>query len=58
MKSFQSPKGQNSPLDYRMAKAHSVYMGNRRMDEGKIEIMPVLEILKNFKRILAPQKGH
>jgi predicted AAA+ superfamily ATPase len=39
--------------DYPMAKAYFVYMGNRRMHEGKIEIVPVLEILKNVKTLLA-----
>ncbi len=40
-------------VDYPMAKAYFVYMGNRRMYEGKIEIVPVLEILKNLKTLLA-----
>ena len=39
--------------DYPMAKAYFVYMGNRRMYEDKIEIVPVLEILKNLKTLLA-----
>jgi len=39
--------------DYPMAKAYFVFMGNRRMYDGKIEIIPVLEILKNLKTLLA-----
>jgi predicted AAA+ superfamily ATPase len=39
--------------DYPMAKAYFVYAGNRRMYEDKIEIVPVLEILKNLKTLLA-----
>jgi len=39
--------------DYPMAKAYFVYMGNRRMYEEKIEIVPVLEILKNLKALLS-----
>jgi len=39
--------------DYPMAKAYFVYGGNRRMVEGKIEVVPVLEILKNLKTLLA-----
>jgi predicted AAA+ superfamily ATPase len=39
--------------DYPMAKAYFVYTGNRRMYDGKIEISPVLEILKNLKTLLA-----
>lgn len=39
--------------DYPMAKAYFVYGGNRRMYEGKIEVVPVLEILKNLKTFLA-----
>jgi len=39
--------------DYPMAKAYFVYMGNRRMYDGKIEIIPALEILRNLKTILA-----
>ncbi len=39
--------------DYPMAKAYFVYTGNRRMHEGKIEIVPVWEILKNLKTLLA-----
>jgi len=39
--------------DYPMAKAYFVYMGNRRMYEDKIEIVPVLEILKNLKTLLS-----
>jgi len=36
-----------------MAKAYFVYGGNRQMHDGKIEIVPVLEILKNLNTILA-----
>jgi predicted AAA+ superfamily ATPase len=39
--------------DYPMAKAYFVYGGNRRMYEGKIEVVPVLEVLKNLKTFLA-----
>ena len=39
--------------DYPMAKTYFVYTGNRRMHEGKIEIVPVLEILKNLKILLS-----
>ena len=39
--------------DYPMAKAYFAYGGNRRMYEGKIEVVPVLEILKNLKPLLA-----
>jgi hypothetical protein len=39
--------------DYPMAKAYFVYMGNRRMFEDKIEVIPVLEILKNLKTLLS-----
>jgi hypothetical protein len=39
--------------DYPMAKAYFFYGGNRRMYEGKIEVVPVLEILKNLKTLLA-----
>lgn len=39
--------------DYPMAKAYFVYGGSRRMYEGKIEIIPVLETLKNLKTLLA-----
>ena len=39
--------------DYPMAKAYFVYGGNRRMYEDKIEIVPVLEVLKNLKTFLA-----
>lgn len=38
--------------DYPMAKAYFVYGGTRRMHEGKIEIVPVLEALKNLKALL------
>ncbi len=39
--------------DYPMAKAYFVYGGNRRMYEDKIEVVPVLETLKNLKTLLA-----
>jgi predicted AAA+ superfamily ATPase len=39
--------------DYPMAKAYFVYMGSRRMYDGKIEIIPVLEILKNLSTLLS-----
>jgi predicted AAA+ superfamily ATPase len=39
--------------DYPMARAYFVYMGNRRMFEDKIEVIPVLEILKNLKTVLS-----
>jgi predicted AAA+ superfamily ATPase len=39
--------------DYPMAKAYFVYGGNRRMYEDKIEIVPVLEMLKNLRTLLA-----
>jgi predicted AAA+ superfamily ATPase len=46
--------GLNSFLaDYPMAKAYFVYTGNRRMHEGKIEIVPLLEILKNLKMVIS-----
>ena len=38
--------------DYPMAKAYFVYGGTRRLFEDKIEIIPVLEILKNLSAIL------
>jgi predicted AAA+ superfamily ATPase len=38
--------------DYPVAKAYFVYAGNRRMYDGKIEIVPVLEMLKNLKTML------
>jgi len=38
--------------DYPMAKLYFVYMGNRRMHEGKIEIVPMQEILKDLRTIL------
>lgn len=38
--------------DYPMAKAYFVYMGNRRTYEGKIEIVPMQEILKDLRTIL------
>jgi predicted AAA+ superfamily ATPase len=41
--------------DYPMAKAYFVYGGNRRMYEDKIEIVPVLEVLKNLKTILSKE---
>jgi len=40
-------------VDYPMAKAYFVYMGTRRMYDGKIEIVPALEILKNLGTLLA-----
>jgi predicted AAA+ superfamily ATPase len=40
-------------VDYPMAKACLVYMGTRRMYDDKIEIVPVLEILKNLRTLLA-----
>jgi predicted AAA+ superfamily ATPase len=39
--------------DYPVAKAYLVYTGNRRMYDGKIEIIPVLETLKNLPALLA-----
>jgi predicted AAA+ superfamily ATPase len=39
--------------DYPMAKAYFVYMGNRRMYEDKIEIVPAVEILKNLRALLS-----
>jgi len=42
--------------DYPMAKAYFVYTGNRRMYEGKIEIVPVQEILKDLKTLLAREQ--
>ena len=41
--------------DYPMATAYFAYSGNRRMYEGKIEIIPVLEILKNLKTLLSSE---
>jgi predicted AAA+ superfamily ATPase len=38
--------------DYPMAKAYFVYGGSRWMHDGSIEIVPVLEILKNLRAIL------
>lgn len=38
--------------DYPMAKAYFVYGGTRRMYEDKIEIIPVLEILKDLRTLL------
>ncbi len=40
-------------VDYPMAKAYFAYGGDRRMHDDKIEIVPVLEILKNLRQILA-----
>jgi len=40
-------------VDYPMAKTYFVYMGNRRMYDGQIEIVPALEMLKNLKTVLA-----
>lgn len=46
-------RGLQSFLDeYPMAKPYFVYGGNRRMHDGKIEIVPVLEILKNLRALL------
>jgi predicted AAA+ superfamily ATPase len=39
--------------DYPMAKTYFVYMGNRRMYKDKIEIIPVLEILKDLNTLLS-----
>jgi predicted AAA+ superfamily ATPase len=39
--------------DYPMASAHFVYMGNRRMNEGDIDIIPALQILKDLPRLLS-----
>ena len=39
--------------DYPIAKAHFVYMGNRRMHEGNIEISPAHMILKDLPRLLS-----
>jgi predicted AAA+ superfamily ATPase len=39
--------------DYPMAKAFFLYMGNRRMYDGNIEIVPALEGLQNLKTLLA-----
>jgi predicted AAA+ superfamily ATPase len=39
--------------DYPTAKAYFVYMGNRRMYEDKIEIVPALEILKNLRTLIS-----
>jgi len=38
--------------DYPMAKAYFAYTGNRRMYHGKIEIVPMLELLNNLGTIL------
>lgn len=38
--------------DYPMAKAYFAYGGTRRMYDGKIEIVPVAEILKNLRVLL------
>jgi len=38
--------------DYPMAKAYFVYGGTRRMYEGKIQIVPVVEMLKDLKKFL------
>lgn len=38
--------------DYPMAKAYFVYGGMRRMYEGKIQIVPVTETLKDLKKLL------
>jgi predicted AAA+ superfamily ATPase len=39
--------------DYPMARAYFVYTGNRRMAEGKIEIIPISEALKNLTTLLS-----
>ena len=39
--------------DYPMAKAYFVYAGSRHQYDGNIEIVPVLEILKNLKKFLS-----
>jgi uncharacterized protein len=39
--------------DYPMARAYYVYGGDRRMYEGKIEVVPVLEIMNSLKSLLA-----
>ena len=38
--------------DYPVAKAYFVYTGNRRMYDGKIAIIPVLEALNNLETVL------
>lgn len=42
--------------DYPMAKAYFVYAGSRHQYDGNIEIVPVLEILKNLKEFLSKGK--
>ena len=39
--------------DYPMARAYFVYTGNRRTAEGKIEIIPISEALKNLTTLLS-----
>lgn len=38
--------------DYPMAKAYFVYTGSRRMYEDRIEMIPILEALKNLRSFL------
>lgn len=42
--------------DYPMAKAYFVYGGNRRMSEGKIEVLPMEEALMGLVKILGKSK--
>jgi uncharacterized protein len=42
--------------DYPMARAHFVYMGNRRMREGAIEIVPAEQALKDLRQVLSGEK--
>ena len=47
------PGGSKSFLtDYPMAKVYFVYGGTRRMREDKIEIIPLVEILKSLRVML------
>ena len=39
--------------DYPMAKAYFVYAGDRRQYDGKIEIVPILEMLKDLNNLLS-----
>lgn len=39
--------------DYPMANAHFVYMGSRRMHEGKIDIIPAQQVLKDLPQVLS-----
>ena len=41
--------------DYPMAKAYFIYGGTQRMHENKIEIIPVMEMLKNVRMELTAQ---